>query len=112
MIKGRVQEFVSADIPLINSGLDALGNEIMSSLLVYDADRDKVIAQIKELRTLVYIPYVCSEVLKVERLWFDRRMRPRSPEGKASSFKEDDILRINMGVMQIANELKSIELVL
>ena len=112
VIKGRVQEFVSADIPLINSGLDALGNEIMSSLLVYDADRDKVIAQIKELRKLVYIPYVCSEVLKVERLWFDRRMRPRSPEGKASSFKEDDILRINMGVMQIANELKSIELVL
>lgn len=112
VIKGKAQEFVAADIPLINRGIEALGDEIMHSLLVYDADRDKVIAQIKELRKLIYIPYICSEVLKVEKMWFDRRMRPRTPEGKATSFKEDDILRINMGVMQIANELKSIELTL
>ena len=112
VIKGKTQEFVLSDMPLINNGLSILGDEIMGSLLVYDANRDKVITQIKELRKLIYIPYICFEVLKVEKMWFDRRMRPRSPDGKATSFKEDDILRINMGIMQIANELKSIELVL
>lgn len=112
VIKGRAQEFVPSDIVLMNSGIEILGDEIMQGLLVYDADRDKVINQIKELRKLVSIPYICAEVLKVDKTWFDRRMRPRSPEGKASSFKEDDVLRINMGVMQIANELKSLEFTL
>lgn len=112
VIKGRAQAFIESDLELINKGLELLGDEIVHGLLVYDTDRDRVIEQIKELRKLISIPYICSEVLKVKKQWFDCRMRPRSPEGKASSFKEDDVLRINMGIMQIANELKSIELTL
>lgn len=112
IIKGKAKEFVEKDLPLINSGIDALGCEITSSLIVYSADREGVIKQIKELRKLVSMPYIYEEVLKVKKSWFESRMRPRSKEGKACSFKEDDILRINMAAMQIANELRSIELIL
>ena len=97
---------------LINNGLEILGDEILQSLVTYSSDRDAVIAQIKDLRGLVCMPYIYEDVLKVKKSWFDSRMRPRNKEGKATSFKEDDILRINMAAMQIANELKSIELVL
>ena len=112
VVKGKEKEFVSEDLPLINSGIDALGCEIASSLVVYSADRDAVIEQIKELRKLVSMQYICVEILKESKRWMDNRMRSRSKEGKACSFKEDDILRINMAAMQIANELRSIELIL
>ena len=56
--------------------------------------------------------YLYNEVMKKDKRWFERRMQPRKPGGKACSFKEDDILRINMGAMQVANELKSIEFTL
>lgn len=112
VIKGVAKEFVEEDLPLINNGLHALGCEITSSLIEYNIDREDVINQIKELRKLVSMQYLCVEMLKESKRWMDNRMKVRSKEGKACSFKEDDILRINMAAMQIANELKSIEMVL
>ena len=112
VIKGDEKKFIEEDLRLINSGLEVLGNEIIQSLVTYSSDRDAVIAQIKDLRGLVCMPYIYEEVLKEKMSWFNSRMCKRSKEGKACSFKEDDILRINMAAMQIANELKSIELVL
>ena len=112
IIKGVEKQFIESDLPLINNGLENLGNEILQSLVTYSTDRDEVIAQVKKLCKFVSMPYIYTEVLKVKRSWIESRMRCRSKEGKACSFKEDDILRINMAAMQIANELKSIELVL
>lgn len=112
VIKGQAKEFVEEDLAIINGALEALGSEIASELIEYSDDRDAVISQVKELRKMVSMPYIYLEVLKVKKAWFESRMRPRSKEGKACSFKEDDILRINMAAMQIANELKSIELTL
>lgn len=110
--KGYAQVFEEEDLPLINKGLEVLGSEITSSMIEYNADRENVIEQIKNLRKLVSMPYIYTEVLKVKKTWIDSRMKARSKEGKACSFKEDDILRINMAAMQIANELKSIEMTL
>ena len=56
--------------------------------------------------------YLCVEVLKENKRWMDSRMRHRPEGGKVCSFKEDDIHAINKAAMQIANELKSTELVL
>ena len=58
------------------------------------------------------MPYIYGEVLKQNETWYKNRTRKRSSEGKACSFKEEDILRINMAAMQIANELRSIEFTL
>lgn len=110
--KGFEQKFNKEDLPLINNGLEAIGDEILQSLVAYSSDRDAVIAQIKNLRGLICMPYIYEEVLKVKKSWFDSRMRPRNSEGKASSFKEDDIHAINKAAMQIANELKSTEFIL
>lgn len=112
IVKGMRKEFKEEDLPLMNNGLSALGAEIVSELVEYSEDRDAVISQVKELRKLVSMPYIYTVALKVKKGWFESRMRPRSKDGKACSFKEDDILRINMAAMQIANELKSIELTL
>lgn len=112
IIKGNVQEFVESDLALLNEGLEILGNEIQCSLITYSDDREQVIEQIKELRKMVFMPYIYLEVMKVKKTWFDSRMKPRKPGGKVCSFKEDDVLKINMAAMQIANELKSIEFVL
>lgn len=112
VIDGKAKKFIEEDLPLINNGLYALGCEIASTLIEYNADRENVINQIKELRKLVSMQYLCVEMLKKNKRWMDSRMCSRSKEGKACSFKEDDILRINMAAMQIANELKSIEMVL
>lgn len=112
IVKGDEKKFIEDDLPLINNGLDNLGDEILQNLVVYSSDRNEVIAQVKELCKFVSMPYIYTEVLKVKKHWVESRMRCRSKEGKACSFKEDDILRINMAAMQIANELKSIEMVL
>lgn len=112
VIKGRPQEFIQSDVELINNGLPLLGDEILGLLIVYNEDRESVIEQIRNLRKIVSMPYVYNEVMKKDKRWFERRMQPRKPGGKACSFKEDDILRINMGAMQVANELKSIEFTL
>lgn len=108
----KPSEFYPNDLPLINSGLELLGEEIAQSLIVYSSNRDEVIAQIKVLAGLVSIPYIYTEHLKVKKSWFTNRMKAPSADGKASSFKEDDVLRINMAAMQIANELRSIEFTL
>ncbi len=56
--------------------------------------------------------FIYEDVLKQERRWYINRMVARKPGKKVCSFKEDDILKMNMGIMQIANELRSIELTL
>ena len=53
--------------------------------------------------------FIYEDVLKQERRWYINRMVARKPGKKVCSFKEDDILKMNMGIMQIANELRSIE---
>lgn len=112
VIKGKAKEFILTDLELINKGLILLGDEIMQNLVIYEEDREEVIEQIKELRKLVSMQYVCVEVLKENKRWMDSRMRHRPEGGKVCSFKEDDIHAINKAAMQIANELKSTELVL
>ena len=89
-----------------------LGNLIASNLIEYTSDREQVIASVRAVDAYISMPYIYLNVLKQNRLWYANRMRERKPGGKASSFKEDDILKMNMGIMQIANELRSIELTL
>lgn len=112
VIKGRAQEFYQSDLDLLNATMPLLGDEILQSLVVYDADREVVVNQVKELAKLVSMPYIYGEVLGKKRQWYDGRVRKRSAEGKASSFKEEDILQINLAAMNIANELKNIEFTL
>lgn len=111
-VKGRKQEFYEQDILLLNDGLIRLSDEILNCLVVYSNEREQVVGQMKTLAKIVCMPYIYGEVLKKPRLWYANRTCKRSSEGKASSFSEDDVLRINMAAMQIANELKSIELTL
>ena len=111
-VKGRKLEFYESDIELINRALGQLGDLIASSLIEYGPDRDQVIASVRMVDAYVSMPYIYMDVLKQDRQWYSNRMRERKPGGKASSFKEDDILKMNMGIMQIANELRSIELTL
>lgn len=112
VIKGRAQEFVPSDLELINNGIQMLGEEIANNLVVFSENREDVIKQVKILDSYVSMPYVYQDVMKKTRSWFSNRMKRRSIEGKACSFKEDEILTINMSAMQIANELKSIEFIL
>ena len=110
--EGKERRFFPADLGILNGAIYELGSEITSLLIEYSADREDVIKQIKELSKIVSIPYIYTNVLKQKEGWFRSRMLPRKPGGKATSFKEEHILQINMAAMQIANELKSIEFVL
>lgn len=112
VVKGRVSEFTQLDLDLINASMPLLGDEILQSLVVYDADREKVIPQVRSLAKLVSMQYITMDVMGHKKRWYDGRMAKRTAEGKASSFKEEDVLQINMAAMNIANELKSIEFVL
>lgn len=111
-VKGRAQEFYPQDLPLLNDGIARLGDEILNSLVAYDADREKVVVQMKTLAKMVCMPYIYGEVLKKQRFWYTARTQRCSPGCRVSSFSEDDVLAINMAAMNIANELKSIEFTL
>lgn len=104
--------FTENDLPLINRGLESLGSEIAQSMILFGEDRDAVIDQAKELSSYVVMPYICEKVMGKSARWCQSRMARRAPGKKACSFKEEDILQINMVAMQIANELRSIEFVL
>ena len=112
VIKGVEQRFVESDIELINNALDELGNLIAGCVIEFSDDREAVIEQIKSAGNYVAMPYIYEEVLKQKQRWYINRMVARKPGKKVCSFKEDDILKMNMGIMQIANELRSIELIL
>ena len=112
IVKGRALEFVQSDLDLINASMPVLGDEILQSLVVFDADREKVIPQVRNLARLVSMQYITMDIMGKKKRWYDGRMAKRTSEGKASSFKEEDILQINMAAMNIAKELKSIELIL
>lgn len=112
IVKGRALEFVQSDLDLINASMPVLGDEILQSLVVFDADREKVIPQVRNLARLVSMQYITMDIMRKKKRWYDGRMAKRTSEGKASSFKEEDIFQINMAAMNIANELKSIELIL
>ena len=112
VIKGVPQEFYEFDLPLVNNALHQLGDAIAGCVVTYVPDREQVIASVRAVDAYVSMPYIYLDVLKQKRLWYANRMRERKPGGKASSFKEEDIQKMNMGIMQIANELRSIELVL
>ena len=112
VIKGVPQEFYESDLPLVNNALHQLGDAIAGCVVTYVPDREQVIASVRAVDAYVSMPYIYLDVLKQKRLWYANRMRERKPGGKASSFKDEDIQKMNMGIMQIANELRSIELVL
>lgn len=112
VVKGRALEFVQSDLDLINASMPVLGEEILQSLVVYNADREKVIPQVRNLARLLSMQYITMDIMGKKKRWYDGRMAKRTSEGKASSFKEEDILQINVAAMNIANELKSIELIL
>lgn len=112
VVKGVPQEFYETDLPLVNNALHQLGEAIAGSVVTYVSDREQVIASVRSVDAYVSMPYIYLDILKQKRLWFANRMRERKPGGKASSFKEEDIQKINMGIMQIANELRNIELIL
>ena len=109
---GTPRAFVLEDLDILNNGLCALGFEIQQNEIQHSTDREAVIGQVKALSKIISMPYVYMECLKVPKRWFESRLAKRSAEGKACSFKEEDIHQINMAAMQIANELKSIEFVL
>lgn len=112
IVNGKPAEFKQIDIDLINKCLPILGEEISSSLIEFGDNREDVILQIKELGNYVRMPYIYIGIMKKTKVWYDGRMLIRKGVGRDTSFKEDDILAINMAAMQIANELKSIEFVL
>lgn len=112
MMGGKPLSFSEDDLVLVNRGLEKLGEQIAGVLVQFSDDRDAVIAGIRNANIYIAMPYIYEEVWKKDRQWFANRMRKRKPGGKASSFKEEDILKMNMAIMQIANELRSIELTL
>ena len=109
---GVEKRFFESDLELLNMAVESLGNEIAAHVIEFSDDREAVIAQIRELSMFVAMPYIYDKVMHQKRQWYNCRMLPRKPGGKATSFKEDDIVTINMAVMQISNELRSIEFTL
>lgn len=93
VIKGVAQEFYEVDIPLINKALEELAYEVSLCVVEFAPDRDVVIERVRKMTEFVAMPYIYKEVCKKDRQWYANRMRERKPGGKASSFKEDDILK-------------------
>ena len=112
ILNGKVSEFTESDMPLINNALQLLGDEIAQSIVQYSNDREAVILQVKQLATVICMPYIYETVMGKGRQWYNSRVLARVPGRKVCVFKEDDILKINMAAMQIANELRSIEFIL
>ena len=112
VINGTERHFLEADITLINNALSLLGEEITQHLIEFAEDRAEVISQVRELSKCVSMPYVCEKIMGKPKRWYEVRMYKGTPGGRVTSFKEDDILQLNMATMQIANELKSIEFIL
>lgn len=112
IVKGRVAEFYPQDLPLLNEGIGRLGDEILSSLVVYSSDREQVVEQMKALAKMVSMPYIYGDVMKKQRFWYTARTQRCSPGCRVCSFSEDDVLTINMNAMRIASELKSLEFIL
>lgn len=111
IVKGRALEFYAHDVDLVNEGLKRIGAWIANHLIDIDATREEQIAQIREVGTKVCLPYIYTNVMNKDKRWFEGRMYTR-PTGKNITFKPDEILAINRGLLQISADLSGISLTL
>lgn len=109
-ISGKELHFSEKDIADINSALCEIGKRLLSLVIIYSDDRDEVIAQMRNLSTIVRFTYIFCKKMGKSELWHRNRMSKKSSEGKRSSFSSADVLLVNKEVVEIANTLLSIEL--
>ena len=111
VVNGSAKEFFAHDVDLVNEGLKRIGEWVANHLIDIDATREEQIAQIREVGTKVCMPYIYINIMGKDKLWFTGRMYTR-PSGKNITFKPDEILAINRGLLQISADLSGISLTL
>lgn len=106
--------FSQADIDLLNHVFQEIGMDLLSTRISsVESDnvvesRIKIVNEMKELSKVVSMPYIYIDKLGKNITWYKKRMS--CPE--KYRFKDEEITLINMSIVEIANRLLSIELIL
>lgn len=105
--------FSKLDINLLNKVFQEIGEKLLSIRITpHDVGniietRKDIVSQIKNLSQIVSMPFIYIDKLGKNITWYKKRMY--CPE--KYQFKDEDITLINMAIVEIANKLLSIELI-
>lgn len=103
--------FTKEDVVKLNEAIWRIGERLAATTIEYSENRQIVIDQIKGKLSEVFLSFICTNKLQKSIHWWNDKMKKTSSKGNKTSFKQDDILKINLAVAEIAARLLSIELV-
>lgn len=112
IIAGKKKEFTQPDIDLINKGIQQIGERLLETNIEYSVEREAVIEQVRKVAETICMPYIYLNKLGKTKSWYFNRIKYIPATTARSSFKEKDILLINMCIREIAVKLLSIEVTL
>lgn len=105
--------FTQKDIEILNTAFQEIGEKLLSIRITpHDVGniietRKDIVSQIKNLSQIVSMPFIYIDKLGKNITWYKKRMS--CPE--KYQIKDEDITLINMAIVEIANKLLSIELI-
>lgn len=109
-------EMTEKDLLLINESIENVGRKIVNVRISIDqpneegslAAGDNIVEQMKSLYKSLSMDYLYGYTLGKDKKWFNNRIS----HSDKYKFKEEEILKMNMAIVEIGNKLLSIELTL
>lgn len=102
--------FTKEDVAKLNAAIWRIGERLSVTTIEYNEDRQLVINQIKEKLSSIFLSFICTNKLQKSIHWWNDKMKNSESKGNKTSFKSEDIAKINLAVAEIAARLLSIEL--
>ena len=103
--------FTESDVAKLNAAIWRIGERLSVTKIEYNVERQQVINQIKEKLSDVFLPYIYLDKMGVKKYWWNYRMANDYTKGQKCTFKQEDIVKINLAVAEIAARLLAIELI-
>ena len=104
--------FTESSLAQLNEKLWQLGQTLMATTIDYSSDRQEVIDQVRSKLRFVRMPYIYSECMGKNKLWYTSRMTHTDCKAGLSTYKKEDIDLYNQYIGEIAIRLLRTELVL
>lgn len=110
-IRNFTYSFTKEDVAKLNAAIWRIGERLSATTIEYNEDRQQVINQIKEKLSSIFLSFICTNKLQKSIHWWNDKMKNSESKGSKSSFKPEDVTKINLAVAEIAARLLSIELI-
>lgn len=111
VIKERLAKIKPYQVDKLNSAISSIAETLSKVHIEFSDDRQVVLDQIKFHLKPVKLKYIYEKHLGKDLTWWTYRTRKLIGNGYGYTLTEEEVLRINLAIDDIASRLRRIELV-